>query len=687
MRLLLPFLLLWSAAPRDLDVGVAPGTPLEWTKELRVPTPTGHRGSVPTGGGSDILDGSTTALGVDFGSTSPLGVGRITTRDLPGHLPWTVPKATEEDDRVPTPGGAVTWEYPPAVTATQWWWVLAPLLRGGLHAQLVSEAEIGVLLVEIGEPARGAADAASGYGFCADAVAMVKREVTPVPSRRPEPPVMETPLQQMFANLAAMELTSDYPYGMNPYFAQRTLSLGERAFPAVLACAKSEHSFLRRNAISVLAHYGRPEGAALLREIAAGSKDAVARTRAILALARRRDREIVPLLVKMLDDTDRFKRALAAHALGLAGQGSGGEALLKKAAANVNDGELLFSILPSLARIRMGDGKFTAELRKLAATVARGTYDVGIGQAGDQPDPKHTRRDILLEFLDLAIAAQGDEPSIKRVLARKGWRPAAQYLAIEVLSGLGEAGTKALLEIVSDAAIEPALRAQALVRVLMPVPDVKLAARIAANEALPPGVRGIAISVLPGFDPPAARAAARSITDAYRQEKYRAPAEAYLVLTAVQALGKAGDGDVDLLLEVAAIAVEQRRKATAKAKQPKSPYQQEVEIVIEVPLLETVLIELGRTKSKRAGEALAMILADGTSAGRAEAALGLGAIGGNRAMRALVAGLEDKDGWVRWACYAGLHALTGKEFFCDWIDDRGRGRDEAVRKWKEFVSP
>ncbi len=681
-----------AAAParRDLDVGVPPGTPLEWTKELKPPIPTLYRGSVPTATASgDVLEGGTIALGVDFGSASALGVGRITTRDLPSHLPWTVPTATG-DDRVPTPSGTITWAYPPTVTSMQWWWCLAPFLRYGLHPQLVSEGETGALLLEIGEPSRLAAEAAAGH-FGADIVAMIKRDVTPVPAKAPEPPQMDSALQQMFADLAARELTSEYPYGLNPYFAQRTLSLGDQAFPAVLACAKSDHVFLRRNAMAVLAQYGRAEGLAYLREVAANSKDAVARTRAILGLARRRDKDIVPLLVKMLDDADKFKRALAAYALGVSSRPEGGEALLKKASVSVGDGDLLMSLLPALGRVRMNSDKFTASLRNLAAAVARTSYDMGSALPPDVPDPKNLRRDILVEFAQLALAAQGDEAAIKEVLAKKdGFKTATQYLAVEVLGWLGEDGAKSLQAIVQNGRMEPVIRAQALARILTLVPNTKFAVEVASNEAMPPGVRGIALTMLPAYDPTGARNCAKTIIEAYLKGRYRTPAEAYLVLTSLQALGRTGDSDIDVLLQVAEVAAGQRRRTAPASKRPPSPmdlYQTEVEIVIDVPLLETALIELGRTRSKRAGEALAMVLADAGADARAEAAFSLGAVAGKAALVALVGGLQDKDGWVRWASYVALHGLTGKEFFCDWIGGGASTRSEFVKKWKDLVAP
>jgi hypothetical protein len=678
-------------APRgaDLDVAVAPGTPLEWTKELRPPSPTGYRGTVPTGGAKAVLEGNTTALGIDFGAANPLGVSRITTRDLPGHLPWTVPTESRgAGDRTPTPAGAITWEYPPRVTPLQWWWCMAVFLRAGMHPNLVSEAECANLLLEVGEPARTAADAV-GTSVCPGVVKLIRAEVSHVPTKRPEAPSMDSPIQQVYARLAAEELTSDYPHGMNPYFAQRLLSLGEQAFPAVLACAKSEHAFLRRNAVAVLGGYSNPEGLALLREHAQ-SKDLVVRTRAVMALARRRDRAIVPTLVGWLDSRDDVQRSLAAHALGLIGHGDAGEPLLKKAKAMAGDGEFLFSALPALARIRMADEAFTRELRELVTAVGGRNYDRG-NRADelrpDRPDPSGTRREILKSFGLLALAAQGDERAIDQAVKAASWPLAAQYLAIEVLGGVGEKGTAPLKAMVANPALEPVLRAQAYVRLALPVPETKYAKEVAGNESMPPGVRGIALSMLAGFDPVGTREIGRGVIEGCLKGRARDSAGAYLVMMAVQSLGRMGDLEVDTLLELLRLATERRRRVEA----PKNPKQAqmpwwmgEVEIVIDVPLLESVVIELGRTRSKKAGEALASMVSDAPHA-RAEMAFALGAIGGKRALAALVGALEDRDGWVRWAAYTALHALTGREFFCDWIYGSAGAREEQVRKWKELL--
>jgi hypothetical protein len=436
----------------------------------------------------------------------------------------------------------------------------------------------------------------------------------------------------------------------------------------------------------VLAGYGKPEGLALLRDSAATSKDGVVRVRAILALAQRRDREIVPLLVKGLDSGDRFVRVLSAHALGIAGQG--GDALLKRAKALTGDGEFLFTALPALARIRMNDEKHTRDLAALASAVAGRNYDEGPSQAPDVPDPKNTKRGILSEFALLALAAQGHEKAAAEAVAKTSWKPAAQYLAIEVLGGLGEAGCKVLLAMAENAQLEPVVRAQAMARLLVPVPNVKTAERIALDESLPPGVRGIAIAALPGFDPAAARRVSRPIAEAYVKGRYAAPADAYLVLVAIQTLGRAGEADVDLLLQVAETAVAQRRRHAAPAKrgpQREGWWNQEIEVVIEPPLVETVILELGRTKSRRAGEMLALLLSDPGQDARAEAALGLGAVGGKAALVALADALSDKDGWVRYCAYSALHTSTGRDFFADWIGGGAKTRDETAAKWKELV--
>src|SRR5262245_20707724 len=87
-----------AASRRDVDVAVPPGTPLEWTRELRTPTPSGWRGAIPTAAAPAEPGGTVAAeRDVDFSCTSDVGISRITTRDLPYEFTWAVPTKSVSD--------------------------------------------------------------------------------------------------------------------------------------------------------------------------------------------------------------------------------------------------------------------------------------------------------------------------------------------------------------------------------------------------------------------------------------------------------------------------------------------------------------------------------------------------------------------------------------------------------------
>ncbi|MHC4513660.1 MAG: HEAT repeat domain-containing protein [Planctomycetota bacterium] len=87
-----------------------------------------------------------------------------------------------------------------------------------------------------------------------------------------------------------------------------------------------------------------------------------------------------------------------------------------------------------------------------------------------------------------------------------------------------------------------------------------------------------------------------------------------------------------------------------------------------VLLEEEILFAIGRLETKEAADTLVEIIADPPSASlRAHACLALGLTGEQSVATRLVPSLVHQDGFVRFCAYEALHALTGQEFWADWM--------------------
>ncbi len=264
----------------DLDVGIPPGTPLEWLQELpfhefdvrRGPI---YTGPIYTGGGpssdekpeksdDDVNKGTTVVVKPKtsaqkpapplprFGAFNPMGAARIITYDITTELSWT---SWTRADIAPS-----ELAYPPVTRADLHWLTLSAFLRAMMHPARISLSETYQYLISLGPAIYDTLDnSAQGLNKNKKLLEYLESNVPPLPRSAPDNTSLirdvKNPEQAMLVEWAARELVADHLHAYNPLFARRILSLGGEALPALWFCARSDHSLLRENAAGLLASF------------------------------------------------------------------------------------------------------------------------------------------------------------------------------------------------------------------------------------------------------------------------------------------------------------------------------------------------------------------------------------------------------------------------------------------------
>lgn len=381
----LAFLLALAGAP-DLDVGVPPGSPLDFIR-TPVASPRFVRKDVSTpaaGAGTTVVAENP----VNRPPHKPVPLSRPLTLDFEAHLNWkpAAPSGTA------TGGGALA-GYPPAVPRELYIHGICFYLMLLLHEDQVSPREIICYLIELGEPAAYAATAVrveEPLRAIADHVIAAGGQVPGTPPR---------PSKVKLEDDIARDLVVAFPY--EDRFGTEFLQLPSRtALPVLLKFAQSKaHSFLARNAVYALRLYDEEDALPALRTLVKSS-DKVIRNRALAALMRWQDPEIVPWLIDQLDSPDVPFRTYALHALGKIGDRRAVDPILKAAKAFSGDWEFLWGALAALARLRDSKDEVTTYLGRVPAIVNRMNL----------PD---LRRQILLERVRIASATGGNQAEQK----------------------------------------------------------------------------------------------------------------------------------------------------------------------------------------------------------------------------------------------------------------------------------
>lgn len=709
MRALALLLLIPLAAPppADIDVGVPPGTPLEWDKDMHQPTPSFGRRGVPTvakpqpspdpskppkpPGGMTVADRPPEPYA--YGATNLYGYFGITTVDIMVHIKVELPMGGLTTKEEVGDGTGVKWIYPPYTTTETAWIGAAGCLRAFLHPEVVSVPESVAYLCEIGEPALIAAESLKG-----PVGERLKKLITPVPEQLPRIKTGGTPLESMIHRLATVELTSGFPSSLDPSYARRTLALGDDAYKVVAELTKSDHRFLARNAVAVLANFRNPESMEVLRKIWSSGSDPVMRYRALSGLVRRKDRAAVPLLTSKLSDSDEVARAAAAYALGMIGDPKALPGLMN-AARGTSDRDYLWSLLPAIARLASTKEHadfFKAMEAKIPGLPALVRPEEAANDLLNdrpmfppKPEPANTKLEVLKDMCLLGRVAGGDEEATKVALERfttkgmDGFHRATWYLACDVAVRIGKPVAVPMRGFFT-ARVEPAVQIQALIRLAEIGVDSSFVKELAASAAQP-SVQALALMMLAFRDEAAFKEIGLQVVRNYTGTS---PGRAFVVGVVLQELSKlpTGNGNsLELLIRTAEKALE--AKEWAWRKDDSEPDITKAKIEFHPPLLEVAAIELGRLGDPGAVPTLVKILRSGAGGGRAEACLALGALGGPEASQAVIAALEDpKDGWVRYNAWVAAKKLSGIDASVDWIFGSAADRGKAVAKYKEWLA-
>jgi hypothetical protein len=478
---------------------------------------------------------------------------------------------------------------------------------------------------------------------------------------------------------------------MDPTYAKRTLMLGDIGFPAVLACARSSHPFLARNATSILANYQGKLASEALIKLLSSAGDPVIKVRALAGIARKKDKRALKKVSSLASTGDPAIKAMAIYALGSIGDKDPKIAKKLVQMAQAAPPDLLFSILPAIARLNVQDAKLAAQIAKLrSALKSKGdavpekppSPPSRNGRVPPNPEPAGYKFKIVADFATLAAAALGDSSARSDVLSRglSGFRKQAWYVYAETVAKLGDQGRSIAKGLSSH---EDSNLAIAAVRSVGEYKNEVAWLKGIASGGGSQLVRAAALTKLYTHDTDAIKEVCRSIVSGYSGGDDGA--EAFLVGMAIQMLDRLNANDGAALLAV----VQKARAAGAVAtRQAVNEYDvTKAEIKIFPPLLEIATLALAQTRHPPALDELVSLVEN--SPVRGEAAMALGGFAsvdpvkaGSALLRALV---DPRDGWVRFCAYLGLRNLTGKDYFADYVFGKTEEMWKQMLKYRDWV--
>jgi len=567
---------------------------------------------------------------------------------------------------------------------------LLTCLRSDLNPESMSEGEAVAYCLELGIPSRTGATMHAGKTG-----PEILRSIPGLPRSVPQIPHGKTPYETMIRRLIAAEMVSGYAMAFDPSFARRTFGLGEEALDPLIEFSDSNHALLGQNATWVLARWDHPKATEALRRVYRKSADPVRRIRALGGLVRLRDSAIVPDLVTTSSLGDKGMRAAALHALGYIG----GDAARKRLRTVVEggDADLLWSALPALARLpdSSEEGRrflrgVERRLRGLCGNDDQVKIDNERQEFGGRTifvtrEAPKSKWKILHQFAVLALAASQDESARKEVLARvkdktfSSFHRATWFVLVETLVGMGPDGVARAKSISTELRSEIEVRVHAL---RMLDREGKCDAAYLEERLRDSDLAGIALQLLEWSKPDVAVTICR---EAAAGKRHFYGDDALLALAQVG--GRVGAWDAARAEDL--LRLTQRNETAVAQRRAEDQFNlMMVRIMVRPPVWESLLLECGRTGSKAVVPYLASVLRDPKrSAGRAEAALALGAIGGPEAVSALLLALEGDDPWMRFCAYRSLKTLSGKDHFADWIFGSKADRARAAWNYKtEFAS-
>ncbi len=429
----------------DLDVDIPTGNPFD-TLKMPTSTPTtGTRAGVESKG-APVRPATPVPAPGGPGATvaedpkkvpppkPPMGLPGIaapSTVDWPNHLKWSpndknVLRSFDEpkpDIATGAPGGPpaepVKWEFkdfPPSVPNNLYVYCLARYLMVMLHRPMVSEREQIEFLIEMGYPGRYAGTA------CLQEKELEAMARTVMDAEGPMHEMPPAKPQGEVAQRVYLDLLTKYPYDSG--FASYILSQpSEVTLPVLLAILKSnKHPLLVRNAVFVLRCFDNREVLPVLRTLLMKTPDKVVRNRALAALVRWQDDQIVDWLEKQLGGPDVSFKSYALWALGRIGAPVSIDRIIAYVKATP-DRETLWAAIPALGwlgelappdkKLKIVD--FLTALRNAAAVVADPPGYDGRYSALKNPDPANANRTILDQRITMALARCGRQAEVDTV--------------------------------------------------------------------------------------------------------------------------------------------------------------------------------------------------------------------------------------------------------------------------------
>lgn len=486
----------------DLDVGVPPGSPLDYGQAFPAITPS--RGplfpTTPTGrpGPDDDPNRSVSApakVDMDVRVATSFGLIRILTWDLTAHLTWL---REQPEDGAPGPrsGQPVADAPMPTVGSSFYWVCMAPLLRLLLHPTGVSRAATVAHLVEIGEPSLSVVDAAKSERTIAPVCRELEERIGVDRAPFPAPPEDATTREQMLWRFAIDELVADHPYDPESGFGARLFLFGEELEPTVTQLCAAEDSFLSRNAVAALGRYPTLDAQAALFDVALGTEDSVTLVRALAAVRRGARCDDLDDVLDVADDrNDEVHQVCWIGALGRMGDPRAVPTLLEigETALRGKDPDVLQAVLLALLTVqRPPDREALAEFAhdvRARARGGRGSFDGDIPQGphrADVPDPPGLGASIigqlglLLEARNRPgderlqhelgeIAPGGREPNAGFVsrngnFALSQVHAVARFAYLDVVRDTSADAVEILTDVAMDPTVDAALRGYALSR-------------------------------------------------------------------------------------------------------------------------------------------------------------------------------------------------------------------------------
>ncbi|MBM4015839.1 MAG: HEAT repeat domain-containing protein [Planctomycetes bacterium] len=799
-----------SPAPRDLDVLVPSGSPLDWAVltpqryvrpegafELTRTDASGRYAAPPSKAGLPLV-----------GFARPI---ELLTLDFASHLSWQQPGFTTRRAAVTGNKSALGHTWPLDPDPDLYWRTTGLLLQAMLHPGRIVNDEVGAELLLLGDGAAQGLDAATSLDELAPFARRVRNAIGRTPFR-PPPPSAEglSPSDALLQRFVAEELLAARPHSNDFLFGRRLALLREESLPWTAKLADSPHDVLRRAAVAFLAMIDTARATEALTQVAADRErdDLVARARAIRALGRRKARGSAATLRAALElSRESIEQALLRRALGDLGDAAAIPALIERRDLFADDGEPLLSRLLALARIDAGDQtqkvrEFVAPLLEESPTLRDAAKLKLSGHRPDVPDPEDLRVKAIVQLArfiawqlspdDATLMRQATAPFLEVPLAggrlkRHACRtfgslsPVARGAFAERLGGCGETGAALAARIARDESCEIELRLAAVEGLANPG-RLDLAAALGKDEATALPLRLALLELLDRASDLRAldvawallRGAAASegaVPDdaALRQTEPDSADANWRLLLAAQALGRrhaltsaqliaalrstapaalptrvgievwieafvddvvarkrrgmqlrvaatdlvarifqlrdrASDaaareglaawiaGQAEAVLEqperrdvrdAAERAIRQRLDEATRGGEPSVPSEDPLQ---QVPLRETLLMELARIGDAEAVEALADLARDFAWPERAAACVALGATRHRDAAPQLAFLLRDGDPFVRLCAWISLRRLTSQDFFANWIDGDPRERDAACLEWARWLA-